>query len=46
MILYKQNGEVFEQVQIGHTDDDVSFLEDMEDTEVTFEILRAVHRKH
>lgn len=37
VILYKQNGEVFEQVQIGHTDDDVSFFDGMEDTDITFE---------
>lgn len=37
VILYKQNGEVFEQVRIGHTDDDVSFFEGMEDTDITFE---------
>ena len=37
VILYKQNGEVFEQVKIGHTDDDVSFFNGMEDTDITFE---------
>lgn len=37
VILYKQNGEVFEQVKIGHTDDDISFFDGMEDTEITFE---------
>ena len=37
VILYKQNGEVFEQVKIGHTDDDVSFFDGMEDSEITFE---------
>lgn len=37
VILYKQNGEVFEQQPIGHTDDDVSFLEGMPDTDVIFE---------
>ena len=37
VILYKQNGEVFEQVKIGHTDDDVSFFDGMEDTDITFE---------
>ena len=37
VILYKQNGEVFEQVQIGHTNDDISFFDGMEDTDITFE---------
>ena len=37
VILYKQNGEVFEQQPIGHTDDDVSFLEGIPDTDVIFE---------
>ena len=37
VILYKQNGEVFEQVKIGHTDDDISFFDGMEDTDITFE---------
>ena len=37
VILYKQNGEVFEQQPIGHTDDDVSFFDGMPDTEITFE---------
>lgn len=37
VILYKQNGEVFEQQPIGHTDDDVSFFDGMSDTEITFE---------
>ena len=37
VILYKQNGEVFEQQPIGHTDDDISFFDGMEDTNVTFE---------
>jgi rhodanese-related sulfurtransferase len=37
VILYKQNGEVFEQVKIGHTDDDVSFFDGMEDTDIIFE---------
>ena len=36
MILYKQNGEVFEQQPIGHTDDDISFFDGMPDTDVTF----------
>lgn len=37
VILYKQNGEVFEQQPIGHTDDDVSFFSGMGTTKVTFE---------
>lgn len=37
VILYKQNGEVFEQQPIGHTDDDVSFFVGMPDTDVLFE---------
>lgn len=37
VILYKQNGEVFEQQPIGHTEDDVSFFDGMPDTDVTFE---------
>ena len=37
VILYKQNGEVFEQQPIGHTQDDVSFFDGMPDTDVTFE---------
>ena len=37
VILYKQNGEVFEQQPIGHTDDDISFFGGMEDTDLTFE---------
>ncbi len=31
VILCKQNGEVFEHIKIGHTDDDVSFFDSMED---------------
>ena len=37
VILYEQNGEVFEQQPIGHTDDDISFFDGMADTDVTFE---------
>ena len=37
VILYKQNGEIFEQQPIGHTEDDVSFFDGMPDTDVTFE---------
>ena len=37
VILYKQNGEIFEQQPIGHTDDDISFFDGMPDTDITFE---------
>ena len=37
VILYKQNGEVFEQQPIGHTDDDISFFDGMPDTEIAFD---------
>lgn len=37
VILYKQNGEVFEQQPIGHTDDDISFFDGMDDTNITWE---------
>lgn len=37
VILYKQNGEVFEQQPIGHTDDDISFFDGMDDTDITWE---------
>lgn len=37
VILYKQNGEVFEQQPIGHTNDDISFFDGMPDTDITFE---------
>lgn len=37
VILYKQNGEIFEQQPIGHTDDDVSFFSGMGTTEIRFE---------
>ena len=37
VILYEQNGEVFEQQPIGHTNDDVSFFVGMSDTDITFE---------
>ena len=36
VILYKQNGEVFEQQPIGHTDDDVSFFDGMPDMDILF----------
>lgn len=37
VILYEQNGEIFEQQPIGHTDDDISFFKGMDDTDITFE---------
>ena len=37
VILYKQNGEMFEQQPIGHTDDDIAFLSELGTTKVTFE---------
>lgn len=37
VVLYEQNGEVFEQQPIGHTDNDISFFDGMEDTDITFE---------
>lgn len=37
VILYRQNGEVFDQQPIGHIDADVSFFDGMADTDVTFE---------
>ena len=36
VILYKQNGEVFEQQPIGHTDEDISLFNGMPDTKITF----------
>ena len=38
VILYKQNGEEFERVQLGHIDQDVSFFEDGGDMEILFEV--------
>lgn len=37
VILYRQNGEIFRQQPIGHTDDDVSFFNGMPDTKITFD---------
>ena len=37
VILYKQNGEVFEQQPIGHIDSDISFFDGMPDTDIMFE---------
>lgn len=36
VILYEQNGEEFEQVTIGHTDEDLSFFYGMNDRKMTF----------
>lgn len=38
VILYKQNGEIFEQQYLGHIDEDVSFFNGMEETDITFEL--------
>ena len=37
VILYSQNGEVFKQQPIGHTDDDISFFANMGTTPIIFE---------
>ena len=37
VILYEQNGEVFEQQPVGHIDGDVSFFADMPTADITFE---------
>lgn len=37
VILYEQNGEVFEQVKLGHIDGDVSFFAKMGTTKIKFE---------
>lgn len=37
VILYKQNGEVFEQQPIGHIEDDVSFFNGIDQASVKFE---------
>jgi len=39
VILYKQNGEEFERVQVGHIDDDVKFFENVGDVEIKFELV-------
>ncbi len=38
VILYKQNGEEFERVQLGHIDSDVEFFESLGTTEIKFEL--------
>lgn len=37
VILYEQNGETSEQEIIGHIKEDISFLKEMNDMEMTFE---------
>lgn len=37
VILYAQNGEIFEQEKIGHTSDDVSFFNQINQAQVSFE---------
>ena len=37
VILYKQNGEIFEQVPIGHIEDSIDFLADLNGSYVLFE---------
>ncbi|MBR0420758.1 MAG: hypothetical protein IJI66_16475 [Erysipelotrichaceae bacterium] len=39
VILYKQNGEIFEQQYLGHTDDDLSIFEGLPDADMTFELI-------
>ena len=39
-ILYSQNGEVFEQVPIGHVDGDIRFFAGMGEADVLFEVLK------
>ncbi|KPN84173.1 cyclophilin-like fold protein [Apilactobacillus kunkeei] len=38
VILYEQNGEVFEQQPIGHIDSDVSFFSKLGSVDVTFKL--------
>lgn len=38
VILYKQNGELFERVQLGHIDGDLNFFDGGGDMEITFEL--------
>ena len=38
VILYKQNGEIFEQQSIGHVDGDVSFFSRLASAQVTFTV--------
>ena len=41
VILYKQNGEEFERVQLGHIDGDVSFFSGSGDAQVKFELVQS-----
>lgn len=36
VILYEQNGEVFERQPMGHIDDDIAFFSEMSNADVTF----------
>ena len=38
VILYKQNGELFERVQLGHVDGDLNFFDGGGDMEIKFEL--------
>ena len=38
VILYKQNGELFERVQMGHIDGDLNFFDGGGDMEIIFEL--------
>ena len=40
VILYGQNGEVFEQVSIGHIDGDIRFFSGMAEAHILFEVLK------
>ena len=40
VILYKQNREMFSRQQIGHIDSDLSFMDGIGNSDVTFEILK------
>ena len=40
VILYKQNGEIFERVQMGHVDGDLSFFDGAGDMEIKFELAK------
>ena len=40
VILYGQNGEVFEQVSIGHIEDDIRFFSGMPEATILFETVK------
>ena len=40
VILYKQNGELFERVQMGHVDGDLNFFDGAGDMEIKFELAK------